>query len=341
MGLLNNRIIIDVRSPGEFRHAHIPGAHNIPLFDDEERKLVGTTYKQVGRQDAIKEGLDFFGPKMRKMVEAVEQIKATNPTAEEEIFIHCWRGGMRSGAVAWLLDIYGFKIATLVGGYKAFRNWVLDTFKQAYKFRVVGGYTGSGKTVILEQIKGKGHPVIDLEDLAQHKGSVYGGFGKVQPSSELFENKLALELFKIQSTSQSPIWIEDESPKIGAVNVPWTIWQQMRESPLWFLDIPFDERLNYICKEYGQIPVDSLIESSLRIKKRLGGSVLNSVIEFLTQGNIKDAFALLLKYYDKQYGKGVNLRTPIPRDVQVVALPDLDFKRNVEIVLKAAENTLA
>ena len=169
--------VFDVRSPGEYNHAHIPGAKSLPLFTDEERKEVGTAYKQISREQAIKIGLDYFGPKMRKMVEEVEAVSQLVTRDSKLILIYCWRGGMRSGAVSWLLDTYGFKVCTLIGGYKKFRNYVLDTFKKPYHFNIIGGFTGSGKTELLKTLKERGEKVIDLEAIANHKGSAFGAIG--------------------------------------------------------------------------------------------------------------------------------------------------------------------
>ncbi|MEO5783060.1 MAG: tRNA 2-selenouridine(34) synthase MnmH, partial [Ginsengibacter sp.] len=253
--------VIDVRSPGEFNHAQIPGAHSLPLFTDEERKIVGTAYKQQNREAAIKIGLTFFGVKMKQMVEDVEQIVLSfepQASSKEELvppppegvrgrplLIHCWRGGMRSGAVAWLLDMYGFKVYTLEGGYKSFRKWVLEQFDKKYKLKILGGYTGSGKTLMLHELQNKGNNVIDLEGLANHKGSAFGGIGeKDQPSQEMFENVLALQLHAntIPDKNFRPIWLEDESQRIGKLIIPNAFWEMMRESPVYFLDIPFKER---------------------------------------------------------------------------------------------------
>jgi tRNA 2-selenouridine synthase len=192
-----NSLMLDVRSPGEYQHAHLPGAVSLPLFTNEERKVVGTAYKQVSREKAIKYGLDFFGPKMRAMVEEVERLlkQKTKDQKSETVYLYCWRGGMRSGAVAWLLDLYGFNVMVLAGGYKAFRNWVLEQLEHPYPLQVLGGYTGSGKTALLQELKNKGEAIIDLEQLANHKGSAFGKVddGK-QPTQELFENRLAIEL---------------------------------------------------------------------------------------------------------------------------------------------------
>ena len=192
--------VFDVRSPGEFAHAHIPGAYSLPLFSDEERKVVGTTYKQQSREAAIKTGLDFFGPRMKSVVEQVENICHQFPYKEtntrKHVLVHCWRGGMRSAAIAWLLDLYGFKVTTLSGGYKQYRNFVLNLFSYPFAFRILGGYTGSGKTDVLKELKRLGEPVIDLEGIAHHKGSAFGAINEPpQPSQEMFENKLANRLY--------------------------------------------------------------------------------------------------------------------------------------------------
>ena len=312
--------VIDVRSPGEFNHAQIPGAHSLPLFTDEERKIVGTAYKQQSRKVAIKIGLDFFGVKMRKTVEEVEAIvssckpQATSntnvipPLGNKGILVHCWRGGMRSGAVAWLLDMYGFKVYTLAGGYKAFRNWTLQQFDKDYKLKILGGYTGSGKTLVIHELQQKNIPVIDLENLANHKGSAFGAIGeKAQPSQEMFENLLALQLF-VQSSADknlSGIWLEDESQRIGRLIIPNEFWGKMRESPVYFLDIPFKERLHFLVNTYGNFEKENLLDAIERIKKRLGGLETKNAKSFLSENDTRECFKILLHYYDKLYSKGL------------------------------------
>lgn len=310
--------VFDVRSPGEYAHAHIPTAVSFPLFTDEERKIVGTAYKQKSREEAIKIGLDFFGVKMRKMVEEAESITGSHkPTvsydaqlsaiSSKTVLVHCWRGGMRSAGVAWLLDLYGFKVYTLIGGYKIFRRWVLEQFEKQYSFKVLGGYTGSGKTHVLHALQKNGQLVIDLEALAHHKGSAFGNIGQPkQPSQEQFENKLALEL---QNAKENvPIWIEDESQRIGDVNIPIQLWKQWRGQPLYFLDISFEERLKHIVEEYGKLDRERLVNAIIRIKKRLGGLETKESLNALVEDRVEDCFRILLTYYDKWYLKGMNNR---------------------------------
>lgn len=324
-----NHVLLDVRSPGEYKHAHIPPAISLPLFTDEERKIVGTTYKQKSREDAIKIGLDFFGPKMRKMVEEVENILSKRLATKGKdadlklVFIYCWRGGMRSAAIAWLLDLYGFKVHTLAGGYKAFRNYVLQTFQQPFQFKILGGYTGSGKTEVLNELAKRGETIIDLEKIASHKGSAFGSFKMPpQPRQEMFENLLATELnekyrqkenidLKLSSGWAGEIWLEDESQRIGDLNLPNPLWNTMRKSSIAFLEIPFEERLNHIVEEYGECEKEKLINSTKRISQRLGGLDAKNTIVFLEKGEIKEAFRILLRYYDKQYLKGLHNRENI------------------------------
>ena len=323
IALAQEHIVLDVRSPGEYSHAHIPGAISLPLFSDEERKIVGTAYKQESREQAIKLGLDYYGVKMREMVEAVEQIVAerhpvTNPylrRKNHKLLVHCWRGGMRSAGVAWLLDLYGFTVLTLSGGYKSFRAWALQQFEQPYQFRILGGYTGSGKTELLHEFGRKGDAFIDLEDIARHKGSAFGGDGLVQPSQEMFENELALELFQKSKAASAGdgIWLEDESQRIGLVNLPGTLWNTMRSAPLYFLDVPFEERLKHIAAGYGKSERNDLLGSILRIQKRLGTQDTRTAIRLLLEDDRTECFRILLKYYDKYYSKSMaNRGNPSP-----------------------------
>ena len=157
-------IVLDVRSPAEYQHAHMPGAISFPLFSDEERKVVGTLYKQQSREEAIKAGLDLFGPRMRTMVEAAETLvkERISDGGARDFYLYCWRGGMRSAAVAWLLDLYGFRVFVLAGGYKTYRQHVLQSFEKPYQFSVVGGYIGSGKTEVLNELQKLGENIINL-----------------------------------------------------------------------------------------------------------------------------------------------------------------------------------
>ena len=321
--------VLDVRSPGEYAHAHIPGAYSLPLFTDDERKVVGTAYKQQSKQDAVKIGLDYFGVKMRKMVEEVEALQAELKKSEERtVIVHCWRGGMRSGGVAWLLDLYGFKVYQLIGGYKAYRNWALAQFSKEYPINVLGGYTGSGKTEVLHELKKSGAHILDIEAIACHKGSAFGGFGMVQPSQEMFENTLALQLAGIDATEENRIWVEDESRRIGDVNLPAIFFNTMQLAPLYFVDIPFNERLTHIVSAYSKHKKEELVNAIIRIQKRLGGQDTKSAINALLENDYKSSFSILLRYYDKHYGKSLVAREKSGIPLHQISLATVDAVAN-------------
>lgn len=297
--------VLDVRSPAEYKHAHIPGAYSFPIFDNEERHLIGTSYKQESREKAIKLGLEFFGKKLLYFVEQADLILKQSGHNTKTVAVHCWRGGMRSSTIAWLLDLYGYKVYLLQGGYKAYRNWVLQQFTYSYKLNIVSGHTGSNKTGTLLELKKRGEPVIDLEGLANHRGSAFGHIGLgAQPGQEQFENLLAKELYYYRKTCpEKAIWVEDESQRIGQVNSPPEFFKQMREQDILLLEIPFEHRLNFLVSTYGLFPKEALGHAVERIQKKLGGPEFRAAIEFLEEANIRECFRILLQYYDRLYTK--------------------------------------
>lgn len=332
--------VFDVRSPSEYEHAHIPRAYSLPLFTNEERKIVGTAYKQESKQKAIKIGLKYFGVKMVKMVEEVETV--LNSKGSTTVLVYCWRGGMRSAGVAWLLDLYGFNVYTLAGGYKAYRNWVLKQFEKEYPFKIIGGYTGSGKTEVLQAFKQKGEIIIDLEGLASHKGSAFGNLGQPkQPGQEMFENLLANEL-ELAVVHNRIIWLEDESQRIGEVNIPISLFKFMRTCRVYFIDIPFEERLNYIVAGYGKYEKEKLINATIRIKKRLGGLETKTAVNCLIEDDVKGAFKVLLQYYDRLYTKSMgNMREQVDQIFQKISLATVDINRNaLQIVTIARQENI-
>lgn len=300
--LSENTVIIDVRTPDEFKQGHFPSAINIPLFSNEDRKIVGTIYKQQGRQPAILKGTELAGPKQKDILKAAIELNKNN-----SFLLYCWRGGMRSASVAWLLELYGFKIFLLKGGYKSFRKVVLKSFSEKRKIIVLGGRTGSNKTNILKGLEKRGEQVIDLEKTASHKGSSFGSFGEdPQPTQEQFENMLAWQL--IRSAKEKNTWLEDESRMIGSKVIPEGLWLQMRTSKVIYLDVPFEDRVNNLTALYGQYPGENLIEAIERIKKRLGPQHAKAAIEFINAGELKRACEIVLLYYDKTYDYGINQR---------------------------------
>lgn len=317
--------MIDVRTPLEYVHAHIPGAHNLPIFSNDERVQVGTTYKQKSREAAILLGFDLTGPKWSGFIKQALKI-----APGKKILVHCWRGGMRSGAMAWALNLYGFEVFLLEGGYKRYRNWVLDQFKETYSIFILGGMTGSGKTKTLNQLKEHSQQVIDLEDLAQHQGSSYGSMGQlIQPGQEQFENLLARELIKIDKNT--PLWLEDESLSIGRCFIPNPIFHQMRQAPVMKIIVPFQERVDFLVKEYGVLDKEFLIESTLRIGKRLGPEQTRDAILAIRENRMDDFIKIVLVYYDKTYANGQGKREK--ESIHIIQCSSTDAKENCRLLL--------
>lgn len=294
--------LADVRTPAEFVQGHVPGAFNLPLFTNEERAKVGTTYKQVGREDAILLGFDLTGNKWSGFIR-----KALEMAPQKKVAVHCWRGGMRSSAMAWALNLYGFDVYLVEGGYKNYRRWVLQQFESNYQLCILGGMTGSGKTRILHQLQSIGEQMIDLEELAQHQGSSYGTLGKlIQPTQEQFENGLALKLAALNKNRK--IWVEDESLTIGKRSIPNAFWHQMRNARLIDIQVQKEQRTDNLLKEYGGLDKNFLVECTTRIHKRLGPEQTKHAIAAILENRMTDFITIVLVYYDKTYRNGLSKR---------------------------------
>lgn len=318
--------LADVRTPAEFMQGHIPGAFNLPLFTNEERVRVGTTYKQVSREAAILLGFDLAGNKWSGFI-----LKALEMSPQKKVAVHCWRGGMRSGAMAWALNLYGFEVYLVEGGYKNYRRWALQQFEAVYPLCLLGGMTGSGKTKILHQLKSHGEQVIDLEELAQHQGSSYGTLGKlVQPTQEQFENNLALQLSALDKDRR--IWVEDESLTIGIRSVPKSFWDQMRTATLIEIKVSKELRVVNLVKEYGGLDQDFLVECTERIRKRLGPEQTRQATTAIREGRMADFISLVLVYYDKTYQTGLAKRNK--ENVFPLELKSTDIAFNTKQILK-------
>jgi tRNA 2-selenouridine synthase len=310
MQLYESHILVDVRSPGEFEKGHIPSALSCPLFSNDERALIGTLYKQKGREKAMLEALNYYSLNVKKIIEQLIALHKKKPELRNHpVLVYCWRGGMRSGTVCWMLNLFGYKTIQLRGGYKSFRRLALQTFEQRFPFIILGGKTGSAKTEILTEMKQTGAQVINLEQLAHHRGSAFGSLGQERvPTQEYFENLLCIELLRMKL--DAPVWLEDESQRIGAVTIPNSIWKQMRESDVIYLDIPVEERLKNILNDYGRFSSEALKDCTIRLQKRLGGLLTKQCTTYLTEGNYAEAFAILLHYYDKTYRESTAKRDP-------------------------------
>ncbi len=294
----------DVRSPAEHFQGHIPGAYNLPLFSDSQRAAVGTLYKQSGKKEAIELGLSYAGPKLADFIQAFKKHQTSGAAK-----IHCWRGGMRSQSLSWLANIAGYSPITLTGGYKTFRRWVLSSFAQPYKFKILGGYTGSGKTDVLQELKKLGEQTLDLEQLACHRGSTFGSLNlPSQPTIEQFENEIAMQL-----RSMSPdktIWVEDESRMIGRCKIPDELYHQMREAPLVFIESSKEQRLHNLLLQYGCYSPELLIQAAQRLVKRLGGQRTQHIVASIQSGCLVQAIQSCLEYYDSTYAYGLSKRNP-------------------------------
>ncbi|MFZ4545604.1 MAG: tRNA 2-selenouridine(34) synthase MnmH [Saprospiraceae bacterium] len=293
--LQNDRVVIDVRTPAEFAQGHIIGAHNLPLFTDEERVVVGTIYKKQSPEKALLQGLEFTGKKMPAYIKSAKKI-----APDKKLIVHCWRGGKRSGSMAWLLDLAEFDVLTIEGGYKSYRNYLHTYFEKPFHFRILGGKTGTGKTEILKCLEQIGEQVIDLEGLANHKGSAFGALGELpQPYTEHFENMLFEKLRSLDHSK--PIWVENESRGIGKIFIPEGIWTQMRNSTMYNVEIPHELRLLRSVKDYQANSCDELTAIFKKIESKLGGKNCQEAIQALEAGDYTKAAEIALVYYDKTY----------------------------------------
>ncbi|MCC3155720.1 tRNA 2-selenouridine(34) synthase MnmH [Hymenobacter sp. 15J16-1T3B] len=318
--------IFDARAPLEYAQGHIPGAVSFPIFSDEERAQIGTTYKRVSQDKAILLGLDFFGPRMSQVVKAAQKL-----APNKEVRLHCWRGGMRSGAMQWLLELAGFRVHLLDKGYKDYRRWALASFEQPRPLLVLGGLTGSGKTDVLHALARREEPILDLEGLAHHKGSSFGAIGQApQPTTEQFENELAWRLYRTPPDA-ARLWVEDESRTIGTVAVPGPLYAQMREAPLVVLEVPRAVRVQKLADEYGRHDPAALAAAILRLRKRLGGLVTKEAMGAIGEGDMEKMVTLVLDYYDRTYSHGLEGRPNVRR----VPTDTCDPETNADRVLAA------
>ena len=297
--LESGQIILDTRSPAEFSKGHIPGAHVFPLFDDQERAVIGTLYKQQGQDSAVERGLELVGPKMADFVRRSRQLYQ-DQLDSKPLLIHCWRGGMRSGSVAWLLETAGIPVIKLQGGYKAYRQWARAELASLSSIRILGGMTGVGKTPILHAMSATGAQVLDLEGIADHLGSAFGNLDRhEQPSSEQFSNDCHAVIASMNR--DRPIWVEDESRVIGTVHVPEELFQAMSKAPIWEVTRTDAERIDELCRIYGNATQSSLRAAFMRIEEKLGGARCQEAIAALDAGDLPHAAAIGLSYYDKLY----------------------------------------
>jgi tRNA 2-selenouridine synthase len=298
-------VVLDVRAPCEFHKGHIPGAINVPLFDDAERVIVGTLYKKEGHDIAVRRGIKLMDAKIRETIDQIDRLKVQ---PGDELLIYCKRGGMRSGGMAWLLSQAEVNVHTLAGGYQGFRTWVKDTWSMDRSLVLLGGKTGSGKTDVLVALRESfGCQVVDLEGEANHRGSTFGSLGlPPQPTSGMYENNLALQWRSFSSAA--PVFIENEGRHVGSATVPCGLWARMRsaETRLLRLEIPQVARVQRLVGEYGVYPRDRLADCIRKVSKRLGTDKTEEALALLQQqppGLAEITSMLLSSYYDASYEK--------------------------------------
>ncbi len=297
-GGVNSYVLIDVRSENEYQKGHMSGSINIPLLSNSEREAVGTTYKQEGRKEAVALGLRLVGPRMEELYR-----KYSSYFGEKQVVFYCWRGGLRSEIASVICAWGGHKILKIKGGYKSFRNLIHQTFEKPYQLIVLSGKTGSGKTEILHLLKEKNEQIIDLEDLANHRGSAFGALGMPeQPSTEMFENLLGLELLSQDPTKTT--WVENESRLIGTCFLPTAFWDKLSTAKIVSANVDDETRINRLLTDYGHFPIGQLTERTEVLRKKLGGQHANTAIEALKNGDLQLWLKTVLVYYDKTYGYG-------------------------------------
>lgn len=327
---MENIIYIDMRSPNEFEMGHIPGAVNIPLFSNDERAEVGTIYKQIGNEEAKMKGLAIVSTKLPELVSQIRSLHKKGST----VVVYCWRGGMRSKSIVTILEIMGITAYQLLGGYKAYRRYVLDSlekFPLIPPIVVLCGSTGVGKTILLKKLEKQGVPIIDLEALANHRGSAFGqvGLGR-SATAQSFDANL---LKKLQSLNCEPyIVVECESKRVGNVYLPDVLYGAMKKGTKILVKASTETRIKRLIAEYTGIyneNYDGIIASIKSLSKRFGIKKTQKMLEDFSQGKIDEVVrTLLVDYYDPLYG----YETCDPADYDMV-LDAEDLNQTVESLI--------
>jgi tRNA 2-selenouridine synthase len=315
--------IIDARTPAEYALDHIPRALNAPTMNNEQRIVIGTTYKQVSAFEAKKRGAAIAA---RNIADHVETLFIDKPKNWQPL-VYCWRGGNRSGSMVTILRAIGWQAKQLMGGHKHYRSLVVDGLTQLptqYHYQVIGGSTGSGKSALLTELARQGAQVLDLEALAQHRGSVLGGFAHMaQPTQKWFDSQLVEQLRRFDPAR--PVFVEAESKKIGQVVLPEALSTAMRSAPLWEVQVPLACRVDYLLTDYAEY-----VHNPGRLKQQLGYLLplfgyekINAWHQLIDAG----AFAaltetLLVNHYDPLYQRAIYPRTQL-RSVTPLVFDDL------------------
>jgi len=292
---------LDVRAPSEYRDGCIPTAYNIPLLTDEERTAIGCLYRSLGQSSAIEKGYDFFFPKLDYFSNSFSQFNQ-----DDTLVIYCARGGMRSRVITAFLNRCGFKAKQLVGGYKAFRQWnleALNSFKIEHPV-VLHGKTGVGKTLVLELLEN----ALNLEALAHHRGSLFGGIGKHPTTQKHFEAALIERLQQLDN--RRPVFIEGESQRIGNITLPTRLFQQMKTARMVLLEAPMTVRVQrtieaYIRQQPAFLP--DIRQTIQALQNDLGKKPVDHLLTLFDNGDYESCFESILKhYYDKRYAHSLD-----------------------------------
>jgi tRNA 2-selenouridine synthase len=320
--------LIDVRSPAEFQNFTIPGSINIPIFTDEERAEIGTLYTQIGDAVARDRGLEIVSGKLSEFIRQFKEI-------EGEKTVFCWRGGMRSRTTATLLDLMNIRVYKLEGGIRAYRKWVVSQLEQISlpeKSFLLHGKTGSGKTKIIRELEKDGYPALDLEKMANHRGSIFGHIGKNPYNQKKFE---ALLLQRLRELVGAPYLIfEAESSKIGKVTLPPCMLRQKEKSQTIVIELPLEERIRAILEDYRPWEhQEECLEAFRRIKERIHTPIAKEIERALLDEKYTEAVQYLLEYYyDRRY-KGISREFPEGQVLVVKANTVEEAARRVKEIL--------
>jgi len=327
--------ILDARTPAEYALDHIPNTINTPTLNDEERILIGTTYKQVSAFEAKKRGGAIAARNIAMHIEALFLDKPKN----WKPLVYCWRGGNRSGSMVTILRAIGWQAQQLEGGHKAYRKLVVESLESLptqYDFKVIGGATGSGKSALLAELAKQGAQVLDLETLAQHRGSVLGRFSNTaQPTQKWFDSQLADTLRRFNA--HKPVFVEAESKKIGQIALPESLMTAIRSAPLWEVQAPIASRVEYLLQDYAEY-----VEHPERLKQQLsyllplfGHDTLNQWFNAIDTGNFADITqTLLLEHYDPLYQRALERQTLTRQPHDALVLTDLSIPTLAETAKK-------
>lgn len=305
--------IIDVRAPAEYAEDHLPGAINLPVLDDAERARVGTIYKQVAPFAARKIGAALVA---RNAARHIEEALADKPGGWRPL-VHCWRGGQRSGSFALILGQIGWRVETLTGGYKAWRGLVLHELTEMplrAPLLVLDGNTGTAKTALLARLAARGVQVIDLEGLAHHRGSLFGGRGVPQPSQRMFEGRLAQALAALDPSR--PLVVEAESAMVGQCRLPPILWRAMCQAPRIELEASRADRAAYLARAYQDVTADPtrLLATLDQLRPYHPAKRIEIWQGLAAAGAFADlAEGLMEHHYDPRYAKH-RARSDLPRD---------------------------